>query len=76
MPYLCIIRVVGGPSGRPSSSGAGSGSPSSSPTPGERARRRGSSADSPREGGFLEGRVRQLWVRLAQMEAEKLKSKI
>ena len=46
-------RVFGGPSGRPSSSGAGSGSPSSSSTPRERARRRVSSADSPREGGFL-----------------------
>ena len=30
--------------------------------------------DSPREGGFLEGRVRELWIRLAQMEAEKLKA--
>ena len=45
-------RVVDGPSGRPSSSRAGSGLPSSFPTPGERTRR-GSSADSPREGGFL-----------------------
>ena len=39
--------------------------------------RRGS-MDSPREGGFGEGsleqRVRELWVRLAQMEAEKLRA--
>ena len=41
-------------------------------------RRRGSVPDSPRDGGFaeagLEMRVRELWVRLAQMETEKLRA--
>ena len=45
----------------------------------DRVRRRGSSApDSPRDGGFpdggLEMRVRELWLRLAQMETEKLRA--
>ena len=41
-------------------------------------RRPGSAPDSPRDGGFaeagLEMRVRELWVRLAQMETEKLRA--
>ena len=57
--YCILIRRVAGGRGRPGSSvGGGSrSSPSSSPTPGE-LRRRGGSVDSPRDGGFLEGRVR------------------
>ena len=57
--YCILVRRVAGGRGRPGSSvGGGSrSSRSSSPTPGE-LRRRGGSVDSPRDGGFLEGRVR------------------
>ena len=56
----------------------GQASRSQTSTP-DRVRRRGSSApDSPRDGGFpdggLEMRVRELWLRLAQMETEKLRA--
>ena len=68
-------RVGGG--GRHASSG--SYSQSSTPDPGARRLRRGGSApESPRDGGFaeagLEMRVRELWLRLAQMETEKLRA--
>ena len=58
--------------------GGQSASRSQTSTP-DRVRRRGSSApDSPRDGGFpdggLEMRVRELWLRLAQMETEKLRA--